>query len=96
MLFSFYTLKAWFWGDPHITTLDNKAYTFNGLGEYVMINANDSTVELQARTCKALDKDGNPINATIFCAFAGKDNTGSTFRVELNVDTTRESKNIFT
>ena len=27
-------LTAWFWGDPHITTLDGDVFTFNGWGEY--------------------------------------------------------------
>ena len=46
MMFLF--ASGWFGGDPHLTTLDNKAYTFNGLGEFTLIKANDFT--LQGRT----------------------------------------------
>ena len=42
---------AWGWGDPHITTLDGGAYTFNGWGEYVLLqfsppnNGNNFTIQ---------------------------------------------------
>ena len=42
-----YSFTAWQGGDPHITTLDGLSYTFNGLGEYVMINASNGTFVLQ-------------------------------------------------
>ena len=38
---------AWGWGDPHITTLDDFSYTFNGFGEYVLLSSGDFL--LQAR-----------------------------------------------
>ena len=28
-------------GDPHITTIDGKSYTFNGLGEYWLISTSN-------------------------------------------------------
>ncbi|KAJ8307562.1 hypothetical protein KUTeg_015646 [Tegillarca granosa] len=62
-------------GDPHIITLDNKQYTFNGLGEYVYLkidNAN-TTFEIQARTSFVTDVNGTVVNATIFSAFAARD-----------------------
>ena len=40
--------KGWGWGDPHFVTLDGANYTFNGLGEYVMIDAQNGTFQLQA------------------------------------------------
>ena len=43
------SLLAWFWGDPHINTLDGRMYTFNGLGEYTLVQLGDQ-FELQART----------------------------------------------
>lgn len=57
---------AWFWGDPHFTTLDNYTYTFNGLGEYVLLRSSaEINVEFQGRTTEAPDS-----NATVFSAFA--------------------------
>ncbi|XP_035666785.1 uncharacterized protein LOC118409686 isoform X6 [Branchiostoma floridae] len=41
---------SWTWGDPHITTLDGKRYTFNGKGEYVMADVDSGQYQLQART----------------------------------------------
>jgi len=58
MLFSI----GWLWGDPHFVTLDGTNYTFNGLGEYTMVNAKNGHFELQARTKFA--KGGG--TATIF------------------------------
>ena len=55
---------AWGWGDPHITTLDGRRYTFNGWGEYVMLRANIGDFEFQGRTQLAANS-----NATIFSAF---------------------------
>jgi len=56
---------AWFWGDPHFTTLDGYAYTFNGIGEYVLVRAMEDDIEFQART-KLVENS----NATAFSAFA--------------------------
>ena len=32
-------LLAWTFGDPHITTLDNANFTFNGLGDFLLVQA---------------------------------------------------------
>ena len=55
-------------GDPHITTLDGRTYTFNGRGEYVLLKENVSNFEFQGRTELAPNS-----NATIFSAFAVKE-----------------------
>ena len=67
MLFCFvFTHVAWGWGDPHITTTDGRRYTFNGLGEYVLLRTNHSSgFEFQGRTAPAANS-----NATIFSVFA--------------------------
>uniref|UniRef100_A0A8W8N521 Fibrillin-1 n=1 Tax=Magallana gigas TaxID=29159 RepID=A0A8W8N521_MAGGI len=77
---------AWFWGDPHINTLDGGQYTFNGYGEYTMmkIDHNGTQFELQARTDLATTANGTTINATIFSAFVAKDHTGSIVQVEMS------------
>ena len=64
------TNPGWFWGDPHITTLDGRRYTFNGLGEYTLarvysVNGSDREFELQGRTALV-----NGSSATQFSAFA--------------------------
>ena len=65
-------ITAWGWGDPHITTLDGRRYTFNGRGEYVLLRTTSSNFEFQGRTTLAADS-----NATIFSAFVMRegDNT---------------------
>ncbi|XP_052241381.1 uncharacterized protein LOC127851584 [Dreissena polymorpha] len=75
-----------FWGDPHMRTLDGMNYTFNGVGEYVLLNidTHNITFSLQARTERAVKADGNLSDATIFTAFAARDNTNSSVHVELN------------
>ena len=71
---------GWFWGDPHIKTLDGGNYTFNGLGEYVMVDAKNGTFQLQARTKLAV---GNSTKATIFSAGAAKEENTSTIEVRV-------------
>ena len=70
----------WFWGDPHIKTLDGRNYTFNGLGEYVMVDAQNGTFQLQARTKFA---QGNSTTATIFTAGAAKEEDTSIIEVQV-------------
>ena len=56
---------AWGWGDPHITTIDGRRYTFNGIGEYVLLKTTISNFKFQGRTALAPNSD-----ATIFSSFA--------------------------
>lgn len=53
-------------GDPHIRTLDGKTYTFNGRGEYTLIEILNTGFTLQGRT----EPVSNTSNATQFSAFA--------------------------
>ena len=73
-------ILGWFWGDPHIKTLDGGNYTFNGLGEYVMIDAQNGAFQLQARTNLA---QGNSTTATIFSAGAAKEENKSIIEVRV-------------
>ena len=50
--------------------MDGHLYTFNGFGEYTLIDTEN--FDLQGRTIQAQDKDGDPINATIWGAFGMK------------------------
>ncbi|XP_022800806.1 uncharacterized protein LOC111338572 [Stylophora pistillata] len=70
---------SWLWGDPHIVTLDGQNYTFNGLGEYTMVELQDASFQLQART--KLAKGGG--TATVFVAAVAKEKDTSTVQVNL-------------
>jgi len=70
---------GWLWGDPHFVTLDGRNYTFNGLGEYTMVNAKNGHFELQART-KLAKGTGT---ATVFAAAVAKEVNTSAVQVAL-------------
>ncbi|CAK8690969.1 unnamed protein product [Clavelina lepadiformis] len=72
----FACFPSFLWGDPHITTLDSVSYTFNGLGEYIMVYA-PSVITVQARTKKVAKEDGTLSDATGFVAFAVRDHTNN-------------------
>ena len=79
---------AWLWGDPHIVTLDGLSYTYNGIGEYWLINGTDFS--LQGRTVRAWNRQQQPADASVFGAFAMKDRKSPQVHVEMNDDRTRE------
>ena len=58
-------------GDPHFMTLDGVFYTFNGVGEYVLVRSkvNDLKFQLQGRTTAIMNS-----GATVFSAFAVESN----------------------
>ncbi|XP_040423710.1 LOW QUALITY PROTEIN: mucin-4 [Cygnus olor] len=66
-------------GDPHITTLDGLTYTFNGLGDFVLLLAGDaqSSFVLQGRTART-----GTAQATNFVAFAAQYVSSTTTTVE--------------
>lgn len=79
ILLPFFFIPGWLWGDPHFVTLDGQNYTFNGLGEYVMVDARDGFFQLQART--RLAKGGG--TATVFSAAVAKERESSSVQVNL-------------
>ncbi|OCT80632.1 hypothetical protein XELAEV_180274491mg, partial [Xenopus laevis] len=65
------------YGDPHINTLDGAQYTFNGLGEFILVNIKDESgnaFTLQGRTARTENGTGN---ATNFVALAAYTSTGA-------------------
>ena len=71
------------YGDPHLVTLDGYKYTFNGKGEYIIIETSDNSFTLQARMEEALDKDGSPAGATIFTAVVAKEKDSDAVQIQL-------------
>ena len=61
-----------FWGDPHLLTLDGFQYTFNGLGDYVLVRTRDRSLHLHARTKRPTTTEGGLSNATVISALAFK------------------------
>lgn len=87
-------LTGFFWGDPHIQTLDKKDYTFNGWGEYTMLellSEETTAFVLQARTGRVKDSNGNFTNATIFTGFAAKDYVNTAI-VQIELSNDRQGK----
>jgi len=87
------------WGDPHIQTLDNLQYVFNGLGEYWMIQS--GSFELQARTVRAWDSHRLPsASGTVIGAVAARalflqfNVSTSSARVHVEMPTDRNSSKI--
>ena len=74
-------------------------YTFNGLGEYVLLRVTSNATEqgeaepfiALGRTAKALDANGTETSATVFSAFAFRDNGTEVMQIEMNENRTGES-----
>lgn len=73
------------YGDPHIVTLDGHKYTFNGKGEFLLIEALDGSFVLQGRMAGAPEAtDIRRDAATVFTALAAKQNNSDTIQIELS------------
>lgn len=46
-------------GDPHLVTLDGLSYTFNGEGDYVLMQSDTDTLQIHVHASRARDIDGN-------------------------------------
>ena len=57
-------------GDPHIITLDGYHYTYNGIGEFWLIQSIDGSFSLQARAAQVMTPTNTAAQATAFVAFA--------------------------
>lgn len=78
--------RAWFWGDPHVRTIDGLTYTFNGLGEYTLLQTIDSNYfNLQGRTMRAIRNGTEKARATVFSAFALSQNDSNIVQVTMNL-----------
>ena len=72
-------------GDPHIVTLDGHKYTYNGKGEFVLIETHDNTFTLQGRMEQAMDSDGNQAPGTVFTALVAQQSGSVNSTVEFQV-----------
>eukprot|EP00079_Xenopus_tropicalis_P036114 XP_017949885.1 PREDICTED: mucin-4-like [Xenopus tropicalis] len=79
---------GFFYGDPHINTLDGAQYTFNGLGEFILVNIKDENnnvvFTLQGRTARA---ENGTSKATNFVALAAYSSSGAQLQWTLISDT---------
>lgn len=76
-------------GDPHLTTLDGYAYTFNGIGEFVYLKTNDDSFQSQIRFEQFRDSNENLKDASVCTSFVSQHLNNSAV-VEVRLD----SKNI--
>nr|XP_054765691.1 mucin-like protein [Lytechinus pictus] len=75
---------GWFWGDPHISSIDGMKYTFNGLGEYMLLSySHGDPFVLQSRTGKAYNNSKPVEHGTVFTGFAA---TQSITKVEFQLN----------
>ncbi|XP_059507113.1 uncharacterized protein LOC125457750 isoform X2 [Stegostoma tigrinum] len=79
---------GFFFGDPHIVNLDSVKYTFNGLGEFILLSAKDendtSLFRLQGRTLRA--GENRTSQATSFVALAAQRRNGTKVQWNINND----------
>lgn len=73
------------WGDPHIQTLDGKSYTFNGIGEYTLLESKNNFFTLQGRTKRPYIVNTTELaKGTVFSAFAMSKNDSDTVQITLD------------
>jgi len=67
-----WVLIAIVFGDPHVITLHECCYTFNGKGEFSLIETQGDMFTLQGRIVQAVSGSGESSLATVFSAIVGK------------------------
>ena len=72
------------YGDPHVVTLDGHKYTFNGKGEFTLIETEDEAFTLQGRMVEVTDENDQPVQATVFSAIVAKENDSDTVQFQVN------------
>lgn len=72
-------------GDPHIMTYDNLQYTFNGMGEFVLVRGNNGQerVDVQGRFEQVHRNMHGPVMATQLTSVAARGNTSTIIEVRL-------------
>ena len=70
-------------GDPHIVTMDNFLYTFNGLGEFVLIETVNDIFTLQGRMIKFWDRNRQPISTSAYSAIVARQFDSDTVQFQI-------------
>lgn len=83
----FFLSVATSYGDPHIVTLDHVEYTFNGYGEYQILHVTGPEFSLQGRMQPLITEYGEKSNATVYKAFAMKEDGSDLIQVMTNAKT---------
>ncbi|XP_020833252.1 sushi domain-containing protein 2 isoform X2 [Phascolarctos cinereus] len=76
-------------GDPHFLTFDGVHFTFNGLGEYVLVQSDLTKLMVQGRTQPPLTSSGAQANATGLSAVVVKENASDVVEARLGGPTGR-------
>ena len=74
---------ACIYGDPHVVTLDLHKYTFNGKGEFTLVQTPNNYLTIQGRMEEIKDVNGNNAGATVFTAIAAKQSDSQTVQFQL-------------
>ena len=77
---------AFLFGDPHMLSLDLMPYTFNGKGEFILLETNDTSFTMQGRMVAALNRDDGEAAATILSAIVAKQRDSPSVQFELLTD----------
>ncbi len=73
-------------GDPHIVTLDGHKYTFNGKGEFMLVETHDGNFTLQGRMEEATADNVAAATGTVFTSIVAHQAGGAVERtVEFQV-----------
>ena len=85
------SIPACIYGDPHVITLDGLRYTFNGKGEFTLIETVNNSFSLQGRMVEVVIpfpffEVRAP--ATVFSAIAGKQSDSGTVQFTIGVGNT--------
>ncbi|XP_061508064.1 protein mesh isoform X1 [Anopheles gambiae] len=72
-------------GDPHIVTFDGLQYTFNGMGEFVLLRGNNGRerIDVQGRFEQVARNIHGPVMATQLTSIAARGNTSTIIEVRL-------------
>ncbi|KAK6626128.1 hypothetical protein RUM43_006433 [Polyplax serrata] len=72
-------------GDPHFITFDGMEYTFNGKGEFVLVQANTgrNKLNVQGRFEQVPENFYGEVRATMLTAVAAQDNSSAVIEVRL-------------
>lgn len=72
------------YGDPHLVTLDGLQYTFNGRGEFVLVQTLDNLLTVQGRMIPVTN-EGKESLGTVFSAVVAKGSTSDTVEFQYSL-----------